>query len=200
MTRGRSSLWLRVAAVVAGVLIVESAAFSIAVRSARRTALELGYVRQLALLEDTGALDACDADPTGWQLPTRQGQQVIPLRPDGTPWRTDVPVPAAVRDLAPTAQPGEVVRVGSPWLAWPAVIAVDRAGPCSRFYLTPPDAVTGAPMLRLIFARVVLAGAIVFGLLLLVVRPLTQRIEHLARQTRSLAAADFDGHVDEGPD
>ncbi len=200
MNRTRSSLWLRVALIVAGVLVVESAAFSVAVRSARRTALELGYTRQLVLLEDSGALDVCDADPTAWQLPTREGQQVIPLRPDGAPWRSDAWVPAAVRDLAPQAQPGEVVRIGSPWLAWPAVIAVEREGPCSRFYLTPPDAVSGAPMLRLIVARLVLAGAIVFGLLLLVVRPLTRRIEHLARQTRALATADFDGRVDEGSD
>lgn len=195
----RRQLWLRVSLVVIVVLVVEFAVFAFGINSVRSEVLTLGYRRQITLLEDSGALARCDADPAGFTMPDRGLGRLVPLRPDGAPWASA----EAVGDLtaeARGARPGEVVRVGSRWLAWPAVVRVDRDGPCQLFYLTPPVPSSGVPLLRAMGARAVLAGAIALGIVLLVVRPLTRRIQRLAQQTRALAQAGFAGRVDEGVD
>jgi len=192
-------LWFRVALVVGLVLVVEAVVFLGLVNSTRREVLTLGYEQKLTLLEDTGALARCDADPAAFALPDRGLGQVIPLRSDGRPFRADVAI-GELGDAVAQANAGEVARVGSRFTAWSAVMKVDRAGPCALFYLTPPPVRAGVPLMKVVIARVLLALGIIGAILLLVVRPLTRRIRRLATQTRALSAADLVGEVDEGPD
>ncbi|MCB9595079.1 MAG: HAMP domain-containing histidine kinase [Sandaracinaceae bacterium] len=199
MTGSRRRLWLRVALVVTGILLVEAIAFVVVVRRTRSEVLLIGYHRQLDLLEDTGALARCDADPEAFVLPERVSGRVVPLRSDGAPFAPGVEVPD-LSEAAARLEPGGHVPVGSPWLAWPAVLSVERAGPCRAFYMTPPVPEEGMPLMTVIAVRLVLAAAVVFAILWLVMRPLTRRIDRLAAQTRALTAADLRGRVDEGAD
>lgn len=196
MHRLSQSLILKFCVIVLVLSVLETLVAYAAIQRTRTDTLANYYTSRLALMEQAGMLDQCDAAPSAWSPPDQGHGRTFPIVAHGHMPHAEAPN-VDLSDALASARPDAPAQVNDDALPYAMVYVVARPGPCKTFLMLPPDAAITmrSPILRLMPLRLMAGLVLLAAVGLAIGLPLSRRVQRLSQDAQRITGDRFEGEL-----